>query len=318
MAREAGVAASTVSRALSNPGRVSPGTRHHVYDVAQRLGYRSSRDARDLGGSRTQLLALLVPDITNPHIFGLVRGAEAQARAAGFTLVVANTGESPEFERAHLERLDASVDGFLLASSRLADPDLSRLAEGRWMALFNREAAGLPSVTIDSADGGRQVIDHLVAMGHRRIAYLAGPVNAWADAQRWAALSHSARQSGAEVVRCGPFSPTLDSGSAAADVGMASGATALVAFNDLMAIGVLRRLERLHVEVPGQVSVVGHDDIFGADFCHPALTTLASPAEQAGRSLVDLLLGVRRSATAARVVLPGELRVRDSTGSPPG
>ena len=97
---------------------------------------------------------------------------------------------------------------------------------------------------------------------------------------------------------------------AAADVGLASGATALVAFNDLMAIGVLRRLEQRGVAVPEALSVVGHDDIFGADFCHPPLTTVASPVEEAGRALVGLLLDGRPDT----VVLPTELRVRASTG----
>ena len=102
---------------------------------------------------------------------------------------------------------------------------------------------------------------------------------------------------------------------AAADVGLASGATALVAFNDLMAIGVLRRLEQRGVAVPDAVSVVGHDDIFGADFCHPPLTTVASPVEEAGRALVGLLLDPRGDDREhGRIVLPTELQVRASTG----
>jgi DNA-binding LacI/PurR family transcriptional regulator len=106
----------------------------------------------------------------------------------------------------------------------------------------------------------------------------------------------------------------LEGGVAAADVGLASGATALVAFNDLMAIGALRRLEQREVVVPSAISVVGYDDIFGADFCHPPLTTVASPVEDAGRALVDLLLG---DHPAQRVTLPTELRIRASTAPPP-
>src|SRR3954447_15257747 len=110
VAREAGVAVSTVSRALTTPERVSPRTREHVQAVARELGYRPNRLAQALPTGRTRMLAVLVPDITNPHNFGLVRGAEAQARAGGSTLVIADTQGAPELEVAHLERLASSVD----------------------------------------------------------------------------------------------------------------------------------------------------------------------------------------------------------------
>jgi DNA-binding LacI/PurR family transcriptional regulator len=99
---------------------------------------------------------------------------------------------------------------------------------------------------------------------------------------------------------------------------MASETTALVAFNDLLAIGVLQRLQHLGIEVPGEVSVVGYDDIFGSDFCHPPLTTIAAPIEQAGRTLIDLLLGVRDVQRVPHIVLPTVLRARDSTGPAAG
>ena len=108
--------------------------------------------------------------------------------------------------------------------------------------------------------------------------------------------------------------PTLDQGTAAADVGLGSGATALVAFNDLLAIGMLQRLRRRNVDVPGAISVVGYDDIFGADFCHPSLTTVHTDAEHAGRTLVDLVLGRIFSRPDTPIVIPSQLVVRESTG----
>jgi DNA-binding LacI/PurR family transcriptional regulator len=315
VAREAGVAVSTASRALSDPQRVNARTREHVRTVARELGYRPNRLAQALPTGRTRMLAVLVPDITNPHHFGLVRGAEAQARAAGSTLVIADTQGGPELETAHLERLGSSVDGFLLASSRLPDAELATLADRSPVVLFNRRAEGLASLVTDSADGSRQIVEHLVALGHRSLAYLAGPSAAWSDAERWRALSQHAGAAGARIVRCGPFAPTLDGGPAAADVGLATGATALVAFNDLLAIGVLRRLGERGIAVPGQVSVVGYDDIFGSDFCSPPLTTLAGPVDEAGRALVDLLQA--RRVPAPEITLPTHLRVRASTGPAP-
>jgi DNA-binding LacI/PurR family transcriptional regulator len=314
VAREAGVAVSTVSRALSNPDRVNVRTREHVHAVARRLAYRPNLIARALPSGRTRMLALVVPDITNPHLFGLIRGAEARATAAGYTLILADAQNSAELEADHLGRLDSAVDGFVLGSSRLAEPELQRLRGRRRTVLFNRESEGFPSVVTDSVDGSRQVVEHLAALGHRRLGYLAGPTAAWSDGRRWRALRATARTAGLEITRLGPFTPTLDGGPAAAERGLRSGATALVAFNDLLAIGVLQQLERRGVGVPGALSVVGYDDIFGAAFCHPPLTTVASPAEEAGRALIDLLLGSADEPT--RTVLPTRLIVRSSTGPP--
>ena len=312
VAREADVAVSTVSRALSNPDRVNRATREHVVAIARQLGYQVNR-----GAGRNQMLALLVNDITNPHNFDLIRGAEAQARAAGYTLVLADSQESPDLESLHAERLRSAVDGLVLGASRLPDEQLREIAARTPVVLFNRELTGLASLIMESVDGSRQIIEHLVALGHRSIAYLAGPRNAWMTDERWRALSAAATDAGAEITRLGPFLPTLDQGAAAAVVGLASGATALVAFNDLLAIGVLQRLERRNVAVPGRISVVGYDDIFGSDFCHPPLTTVTGPLEQAGRTLVDLLLGALAGAAGHRQSLPTRLRIRDSTGVAP-
>jgi DNA-binding LacI/PurR family transcriptional regulator len=263
------------------------------------------------------MLALLVPDITNPHNFGLIRGAEAQARAAGHTLVLGDTQESAQFEQALTERLGSAVDGLVLAASRRADADLRELQRRRPVVLYIREISGFPSVVTDSVDGSRQIVEHLVALGHRSIAYFAGPPTSWSDAERWRALSTHAQGAHAAIVRLGPFSPTLDHGSAATDLALATSATALVAYNDLLAIGMLRGLAHRGVDIPTNISVVGYDDIFGADFCHPPLTTVASPAEQAGRSLIDLLLESHHGQRDLRIVLPTHLRVRDSTGPAP-
>ena len=316
VAREAGVAVSTVSRALADPERVNVRTREHVQAVASEMGYRPNRLAQALPTGRTRMLAVLVPDITNPHNFGLVRGAEAQARAAGSTLVIADTQGGAELEATHLDQLGSSVDGFVLAASRLPDDELRTLAERSPVVLFNRRVDGLASLVTDSADGSRQIVEHLVALGHRSLAYLAGPSDSWSDAERWRALGEHAKAAGVAIVRCGPFPPTLDGGPAAADIGLATGATALVAFNDLLAIGVLRRLGEQGIAVPDRVSVVGYDDIFGSDFCSPPLTTVAGPVDEAGRTLVDVLMSGREPVPV--LTLPTQLRVRASTGPPPG
>jgi DNA-binding LacI/PurR family transcriptional regulator len=310
VAREADVAVSTVSRALSNPDRVSRPMRERIQEVAKRLGYASGRVP-----VRESLLALMVSGIGNPYNAALIRGVESQARAAGSSLIVGDIADGPEVELAHIERLsDQSLGGIVLASSLLPEVELRSVGARTEAVLFNREVAGFASVVTDSRDGSRQIIEHLVALGHRSIAYLSGPSALWADNERWYGLAENAARLGVEIVRLGPFMPTLDQGTAAADVGLGSGATALVAFNDLLAIGMLQRLRRRNVDVPGAISVVGYDDIFGTDFCQPSLTTVHTDADHAGRTLVDLVLGRIVSRPDTPIVIPSQLVVRESTG----
>ncbi|SDG79617.1 LacI family DNA-binding transcriptional regulator [Pseudonocardia oroxyli] len=310
VARAAGVATSTASRALSNPGRVSERTRAHVAEVAERLGYVPNRMAQALPSGRTGLFALLVPDVTNPHHVGLIRGAEAQAAAAGHSIVLADGQEDAAIEAAHLRRLGSFVDGFLLVSPRGSADDLAPLLRRHPAAVFNRPLAGLPGVVADIDAASAQTVEHLAGLGHRTLVYLRGPETSWADGERRRTLTAHAERHGVSFHAVGPHAPVLGSGSAAAEAGLATGATALVAFNDLIAIGVLQHLERAGVPVPGDVSVVGADDVFGASFCHPPLTTVTSPAEPAGRALVDLVTGTAPDDP----VLPSVLVVRESTG----
>ncbi len=321
VAREAGVATSTVSRALSNPDRVNARTREHIVEVAERLGYSTNPLARALPSGRTQTLALFVADITNPHFFGIIRGAEQQARAAGCTLIVGDTEESPELESRNIERLGRSVDGFVIAASRMTDKAIKQLATHHRLTLVSRQVSGVPSAIVDHVDGTRQIIEHLASLGHRSVVYLAGPRRSWLATQRWRAVEPVARRFGMSAARLGPFPPAVHGGAAAADAAIGSGATAAIAYNDLLAIGMLRRFAERGVRVPEDISVVGYDDIFGADFCSPPLTTLAGPFAEAGRVAVDLLLSmrdpVRNHPPRRDVVLPSHLAIRGSTGQAP-
>jgi DNA-binding LacI/PurR family transcriptional regulator len=311
IAEQAGVAASTVSRALRNPQRVHPATREEILRVAERLGYRGDSSHRGVQGRSTQMIAMLVTDITNPHYFDMIRGAERRAKAAGVTLVLVNTEESPQNEQHHVERLVGSVDGFILASSRMTDEAIRALAARAPLVLMSRQLAGLPSSVVEHQDGSRQIVEHLASLGHRRVAILAGPRASWIGAQRWRAVSTEAERLGVEVARLGPFLPSVEGGGAAADAAVGSGATAAIAHNDLLAIGVMQRLVRRGLQVPGDMSVVGFDDTFAAGICSPGLTTLGGPHDEAARFAVELLLEGRRNG---RVVLPSQLVIRDSTG----
>jgi LacI family transcriptional regulator len=189
---------------------------------------------------------------------------------------------------------------------------------------INRNAAGVPSVLIDTPTAIGQAVDHLVSLGHQRICYASGPPNSFSSRWRWRALNESIRsrrRAGGpliEAVRVGPFAPQTTSGAGAADAVINSGSTACIAYNDLLAIGMLRRFADRGVSVPGDISIVGCDDIFGSDFCDPPLTTMTAPIERAGRAAISMLLGLVNPTTTGlgqrRVLLPTHLTIRSTTG----
>jgi DNA-binding LacI/PurR family transcriptional regulator len=317
IAAATGVAASTVSRALNNPGRVNPATRERIEAAARELRYVPNSQARALSSGRTGAIAVLVSDVTNPFYFGVLRGTQMQLKAAGYAQLLIDTEDSGDLEVELLHKMRRSLDGAILAASRLPDRALAALAEDIPLVTINRNVRGVPSTIIDTPAGISQAAEHLISLGHRDIAYVSGPERSWPNEARWHAAQAVAARHRLTFTRVGPFPSGRRSGSAAADAVLNTGATACIVFNDLLAIGILQRLREREVRVPADISVVGCDDIFGADFCHPPLTTLTAPIEQAGRVAVSMLLSrLDPAAPAMRqsVMLPVHLTVRGSTG----
>ncbi len=312
------MATSTVSRSLSNPDRVHPATRERVLQAAREVDYRSN--PRRGGGSDPTRgsIALLIPDIANPYFAELTRGTQLQLAAAGFSQVLADTQESAAVEKRALRQVGRLTEGVLLAATRLSDEQLRSEAQAAPVLLINRIVAGFSSVCLDTGAGVTQAIDHLRSLGHRRVVYVSGPAGSWSDAIRWGALRQAIRRRDISATKVGPFAPILASGAAAADAALNTDATACIAFNDLLAIGIMRRLAERGVNVPGAISVVGCDDIFGADFCNPPLTTIAGDLQRVGRTAVQLLLAMLDDARRApeTVTLPTHLTIRASTSAP--
>ena len=175
---------------------MSATTRERVLAVAAELGYRPNPHARALLSGRHHTVAMVVSDITNPHYFELIRGAEMRARASEYTLVLVNAEESPRIEYDQIQRLVSSVDGFVLAASRLPDENLRQIAAQRPVVLMSRELPGLASVVLDHVQGCRQIVEHLASLGHRDLIYLAGPQNSWMAKTRWSALRTAAADLG--------------------------------------------------------------------------------------------------------------------------
>src|SRR5690606_14761370 len=164
---------------------------------------------------------------------------------------------------------------------------------------------------------------YLASLGHRRMIFLAGPATSWSSRKRWSALQAAAKRLDVECQRIGPFTGMMLSGAAAADAALHHRVTACLFFNDMLAISALKRFAERGIAVPRDMSVVGCDDIFGASFCNPPLTTLTAPIEQVGRIATNMLLtrlqaaGVDLQLARTRERIPAHLTIRDSTGTAP-
>jgi DNA-binding LacI/PurR family transcriptional regulator len=318
VAKAAGVATSTVSRALTQPGRVSEDMRKRVENVVIELGYSPNPQARSLTSGRTHSMALLIPGATNPYFFDLIRGTQIEAKVRGYRHMLVDTEASAEIEAAVLAELPRVVDGVVLTGSRLSDSQLLDVSRRIPLVVVNREIEGVQSVVVDTSAAVTQALTYLASLGHTRTVFLGGPADSWSSRRRWEFLQRAAVQLKIECAHIGPFTD-MQSGAAAADAALHLGATACLFFNDMLAIGALKRFAEQGLVVPRDISVVGCDDIFGADFCNPPLTTLTAPIDQVARIATDMLLTRLLGLPLARQheKVSAHLTVRQSTGTVP-
>ncbi|MFJ8673217.1 LacI family DNA-binding transcriptional regulator [Streptomyces sp. NPDC093589] len=316
VARQAGVSASTVSRALSRPDMISEATRNKVLAAAEALGYRHNAAARALVTGRTELLAFSVPTLANPFYAPVIEGAQQAAEQAGCELIVVVTDGSAEREKALFARLTDRVDGFAAAGPRSPAPVLSALADHLPLVTLNRRVRGVSSVVIDTPTGVGAIGTHLAGLGHRRIAYLGGPERSWLDPRRLRALRTAVPE--CEVVALGPYPPEFEAGVRAADAVRESGCTAALAYSSTLLLGLLHRMTMLGLRAPGDLSLACADDLSAAGLAMPDVTALHVPAAEAGRRAVERLLDLSTgpSDSATHQSLPVQLLPRASTGEP--
>jgi DNA-binding LacI/PurR family transcriptional regulator len=316
VAREAGVSASTVSRVFSLPETVRADTRERVLAVAQRLDFTPNRLASSLARGRTRTLGLLVPDIANPYFGEIVTSVQQRARAKDHALFLAGTGDLPDDAYGLARTMARQTDGLVLAGPRMSEEMLRALAEAGPVVLVGLHVPEVDSAYAELPIGMAQAVRHLAALGHRRIVYVNGTRTARTPGHR-RPVQEACDRYGVELVeQLGPFDLTFDNGVAAADLVPTSGATAVIAHNEMVAHGVACGFARQGRSVPGDFSLVTVDDTFMARTIHPALTAVHVPVGAMGAQSVDLLLeriqdtaGVPRS-----VALPTGLVVRASTG----
>ncbi|WP_166979849.1 LacI family DNA-binding transcriptional regulator [Paramicrobacterium fandaimingii] len=321
VAKEAGVSISTVSRALAAPHKVAESTRVVVEAVVARLGYRPNRNARGLITGRSGTIGLIIPDLENPYFGAVSKGVQERARAAGYSVYIGDFDEDPSIESTVVRSLAKQVDGIIMCSPRSSDSELEQLTSLVPTVLANRKFGDVPSIVFDN-DGMRRVLRHLTALGHTKIAYAGGPQQSWSHSRRIEEFrAFNDENDGVELTELGNFPPTFGGGVQAADLAMASGATAVIGYNDLVALGILDRMRERGVSVPDQLSLVGFDNVPVSTFVRPNLTTIELPRKNMGRMSVDLLLNILdgKGAEATHIPrqLPVDLVIRQSTGEAP-
>ncbi len=329
VALRAGVSTATVSRVLAGIGNPRPDTAAAVAAAANELGYRPSGVARSLRMKRTRTLGLIVTDIQNPFFPELVQAADMAARSLGYSILLGSAANDEHRAMHYLDLMvDRRVDGMIIASSQLSDDSWQWLLSSPVpVVVVNSEPTGLPVtvITSDNIGGARQAVEHLVGLGHRRIAYVRGSEAFTADGPRLLGFRQACRAAGLDGARCPELSgdAQVDGGERAAteilDRGLA--VTAIACYNDLTAIGVLRALRAARRRVPEKMSVIGCDDIAAASWVVPSLTTVAQQKSEMGRLAVEHLAGalggLEDAGTPRTILLPMVLRERESTGPAP-
>jgi DNA-binding LacI/PurR family transcriptional regulator len=319
VARHAGVSQSTVSLVFSGkgPGRVSESTQERVRRSARELGYRPNVAAQALRLGASRAVALVVPDITNPFFSRVLRGAQRAAQSAGYTVALVDTANDRRWEAQSFEALRAGpVDGYLLFE--VSAPEA--LGPDQHVVLMEAEAPEQPSVRFDNEGGAAAAFGHLLELGHRRVGHLAASFDALAFHLREAARRRVLAEAGLDP-DTQPRASTaigIDAARDAAGPLLAERPTAVFCDDDLIAAGLYLAARERGLRIPGDLSVVGFDDMDFARVLEPPLTTVALDAEKLGASAFELLNGrMEGRRTRRRIVLPAELLVRAST-APPG
>jgi LacI family transcriptional regulator len=329
LAARAKVHPSTISRVANNdPGlRIAPATRSRIEALLRETGYQPNGIARGLKLRQTNVLAVVIPDVTNPFFAALFRGVEDAAAPRGFNVLLCNTDGTPERQRSHLQSLEARrVDGVILASSFLRDPGVRDLRKQKVpYVLVNRfsDEGEDPFVGSDDLVGGRLATSHLLELGHRRIGHLAGRATVstgvmrrrgYLAAHQLAGLSADPRL----IVEAG-YSEEGGAVAARRLLALQDPPTALFAITDLAALGAVEAALSLGLRVPEDVAIVGYNDIPLASRVSPGLTTMHVPIHDFGAVAAGMLLEQIESGAASRrrVLFTPELVVRGSTVAAP-
>lgn len=329
VAERAGVSIATASRSLSGREGVSEGVAERVRVVARELGYVANVHARSLAGGASTSVGLVVHEIGDPYFAEIATGVMRVGASKGLTVQVCHTGRDPEQELVQIRQLVAQrIGGIVIAGSGFVDPAMQAearqdlkdyRAQGGRVAVIGRHHLGADAVLPDNVGGGRSATEHVLGLGHTRIAFAAGSRELTTVADRLAGAEQALAAAGQDLDRVPIVEAafTREGGKQAAHRIMDEhpDVTAVVALNDDMAIGILSALRSRGVRVPDDVSVVGFDDIDVAGDLAPSLTTIRLPMVEMGETALSLAL-LAPATRPRRRPTDHELVVRDSTAPP--
>lgn len=321
VAARAGVSQASVSRVLNGKQSVDPAIVQAVQAAITALGYTPSVAARSLVHGRNDTIAMVVPDLENPLFQGILKGLSRAAATDGYRVLVADTAERVDEEEATALEARHRCDAIVLCAPRMPEERLQRLvARVAPVVVVNRPLPGaqVPIVGVDYARGIRDLVDHLHDLGHRRIAYLSGPTLSASNAERLRGVADAVAAEPGITIEVIEGGSRLDDGYEAAESVEAmrrEGVTAVIAFNDLVALGLMTRLRELGVEVPGDVSIAGFDDVPMARFATPPLTSMSVPRGEIGAQVWARLRTLISGGPIEHTVLyRPRLEARESTG----
>ena len=319
VARQAGVSQATVSRVLNRKPTVDPAIAARVERAAAQLQYRPSATAQSLVRGRTSTVAMIVPDLENPLFQGILRGVSRSAARDGYRVLVADTAEDAAEERSAALEARRRCDALVLCAPRMPDAEFAEvLAVAQPVVVVNRTVpdSAAAGVGVDYASGIRELAEHVLELGHTGVVYLAGPPASMSNAQRLTGLREFCAVHPEVELSQLELGSTLDDGYRAAEAVLATGATAAIAFNDMVALGLLSRLRELGVAVPQRLAVAGFDDVPTARFATPGLTTMSVPRQELGAQAWQRLKALIDGEPAEHTLLfRPRLVVRGSTGA---
>jgi LacI family transcriptional regulator len=323
VAARAGVSHATVSRVMNGNFKVDPAIAERVREAATELNYQPNPVGRSLALGKTDTIGIVVPDLANPSFQAILRGLSMAAAQDGYRVLIADSSEVPSEEAILAGEARRRCDGLVLCAPRMGDSELEELAPSLHpMVLINRTTAegGVPSLMVDYGLGIQELAEHLVGLGHTRIVFLSGPPRSASNALRVQGLEKFKAGHPQIELHLIDGGSNFEAGHAAVDAVLASGGTAVLAFNDLAAMGLLSGLHERGVRVPEDISVTGFDDIPFARYTTPPLTTAAVPITELGGQAWHRLRTLIRNEDIPDAVTTFEPRVevRGSTGPAAG
>ncbi|MFW8592122.1 LacI family DNA-binding transcriptional regulator [Glaciecola sp. 2405UD65-10] len=324
VAELAGVSTATVSRAISNPDKVSEKALKKVQSAIDQIGYKPNMMARNFRFHRAYSILVLVPDLANSFFSTVVKGIEDVARAKGYSILLGDTRDSLEREKEYLRLLSTSqADGVIQLRPHRAE-DVSSFVNTGFPVVNACGCVGTPypTVRIDNAAAQKTVVDYLISLGHTKIAAVTGLKDNPHSLRRLSGYKEALASAGLpfdeSLVVEGDYSKWSGLNAATQFVHMDKRPTAVVSFNDEMAIGLIKGFKTAGLNVPSDISVTGFDDMEVSKYIDPTLTTIAQPATELGKTAMNLLFKLlnNKDISQTEYILPFELLVRESTAAP--